>query len=843
MNSDGKDSNETLGETAANDRIEDVASEVCETGSPGERHQFVNQEDDDWDLLEGRDLERAILPHRDASDNNSEEFDILQLVAERAGARPRNPDDKLKDKEPPEHHQPDVPPASAAKESGEEELAKLDSSEQHELVLVLAENDRKIDRKIDHDQELALTETRLQRNSQRHSAVDSQTPGAYAVAPPLGARYANTTLASSGTTSDSATDDEPVSTNGADAPATQPVPTATNSSGLVQATLLDDNNPRRLDLVQADEVDLEQENQRRQLRRQQYAVRRRQIGYVFLAVFAVAMMALVFVLGVFYGKGIGGDNDLSAPLATVALSPTSAPSYHTPSAAPSSPLSMLLETLPNYTLQTLMDPFSPQSEAMHWLENHQNITRLEEWRKVQLFALATLFYSLDGPNWPKPIRNDWLDDTKSECDWFYSNYGVFDEDTGQFQLNEEDSSHREPCKNGGWVYKLIILEGLRLDELESATAMATSKKPRLPLEIGLLTGLKWLFLNDNGIPGKLTEFLPQDVGVMASLKELGLNDNQFTGSIPSEVGLWTSLTGLWMQHSTLISTLPSEIGQLTNMKGLAFGGNLLSGIIPSEIASMNRLNQLWMTGNLLSGLPSEMGLLTALTGLGANDNSLSGSLPSEFALLQNLTGMWIQGNSLSGSVPLEFQSMTALQHLGFNGNNLSGEFPIIPNLKSIRLNGNSIKVLPSEIGLMKDLKLLHLASNQFIGPMPSEIGVMHALQDVDLSNSQFSGSIASELGNLQQLKTLNLASNSFTGPIPSALSVLAANHSLRVFNISGNANLEGSLPNELCSLKEDSCVFGAKGRSCVFEFDCTRELCGCSCNCTLDPSQYHDFFP
>jgi hypothetical protein len=51
-------------------------------------------------------------------------------------------------------------------------------------------------------------------------------------------------------------------------------------------------------------------------------------------------------------------------------------------------------------------------------------TRLPEWRKKQLFALATFFCAFEGENWNKPIRERWMDDTVDECLWFSSDLGL-----------------------------------------------------------------------------------------------------------------------------------------------------------------------------------------------------------------------------------------------------------------------------------------------------------------------------------------------------------------------------------------------------------------------------------
>ena len=69
-----------------------------------------------------------------------------------------------------------------------------------------------------------------------------------------------------------------------------------------------------------------------------------------------------------------------------------------------------------------------------------------------------------------------------------------------------------------------------------------------------------------------------------------------------------------------------------------------------------------MGGSSLTGtLPSELGLLTALTKLYLVDNALSGVLPTELGLLTALVELILDGNSLTGSLPTELGLLTSLE--------------------------------------------------------------------------------------------------------------------------------------------------------------------------------------
>jgi len=136
--------------------------------------------------------------------------------------------------------------------------------------------------------------------------------------------------------------------------------------------------------------------------------------------------------------------------------------------------------------------------------------------------------------------------------------------------------------------------------------------------------------------------------------------------------------------------------------------------------------------------------------------------------------------------------------------------------------------LPTEIGLMTNLKLFNAASNDFHGPLPSQIGQLPILELLDLSENLISGELPSqELSSLTRLKhlslsrkkksgrkmsgplpsfgtlqleTLTIDGNEFSGPIP--IDFLEASVGLQIFNISGNRLDAGTVPAILADLPE-----------------------------------------
>ena len=137
----------------------------------------------------------------------------------------------------------------------------------------------------------------------------------------------------------------------------------------------------------------------------------------------------------------------------------------------------------------------------------------------------------------------------------------------------------------------------------------------LPAEIGQLTSLTELVLNDN----QLTS-VPAEIGQLTSLVALRLYENELT-SVPAEIGQLTSLEELFLNGNQLTS-VPAEIGQLTSLRWLHLNGNQLTSV-PAEIGQLTSLEKLWLYSNQLTSVPAEIGQLTSLERLGLSDNQLT----------------------------------------------------------------------------------------------------------------------------------------------------------------------------------------------------------------------------
>lgn len=539
-----------------------------------------------------------------------------------------------------------------------------------------------------------------------------------------------------------------------------------------------------------------------------------------------------------------------------AILPTSAPSAvqsEYPSYAPSGVFSILMDSLSSTTLESLKSISTPQWKALDWLENHPELPGMAEWRRKQLFALATFFFAMGGEAWPEVVKDRWLQYDRQECLWFSSKFGGLWE--GQYEETEyyPDFGIEDPCNSTQGKFLTLFLANFDL----------SNQNVLVPPETALLTSLTTFSLAGNGINASILDFLPSAFYQLANLTFLNFNQNHLTGSIssefgqmvgmvhfsfhqnwlsgplPSELGLMTSMSWLDLTWNTLTGPLPSELGLMTNTTLLNLGDNSLSGMIPSEVGLMTSMTTLFLTGNCFTGfIPSELGQMSASTGLFLSNNILSGLVPTELGLMTGMSWLHLGNNSLMGQLPSELGLMTGMTGLVLQHNELNGQLPStlgqMTSMTWLHLGTNNLNgSLPSEVGQMTSMRGLFLNDNSLTGLLPSELGLMTSARRLNLFSNSLAGPVPSELALMTSLKLLRLENNTLTGAIPGELEVLATNGSLVLLKMANNS-LSGTIPENLCSLG----MFDQSLKTGL-SFDCSDLLCGC-CWCPCPGSNSSD---
>jgi Leucine-rich repeat (LRR) protein len=431
------------------------------------------------------------------------------------------------------------------------------------------------------------------------------------------------------------------------------------------------------------------------------------------------------------------------------------------------------------------DPVIPQVQAYQWLLQDPNLASYPPWRQKQRFALATLYYSTNGPYWRHPSKSlFWMDEemtedsnsrqppssTLEECQWFPQAC----DDTGRLRrllLNDINldgtippeifwglsALHQiqfqdNPNLRGPIPTEIGLAQELQVVWLQRCgLGSSNNKKAVIPTEIGLLgDSLLYLDLSYNPL-GSLNRTQTSSSPATSTLRSKQIHD------LPTELGLLTSLQELILASDYLIGTLPSEIGRLKQLQySLQLQSNSLSGVLPTTLGHLQALEHFYASSNHFAGsVPSQFGLLSNLKILDLSENHLEGQLP---VLLFGNAGMegskleqlWIYDNLLTGSLA---------SSIGYLSNTLT----------SLDLSMNQLaSSLPTEIGRLKLLAGLWMYQNGLTGPLPSELGEQSQLHQLSLFGNKLSGSIPSQLSALD-LQALWLDDNSLSGRIPSDL--------------------------------------------------------------------------
>lgn len=131
--------------------------------------------------------------------------------------------------------------------------------------------------------------------------------------------------------------------------------------------------------------------------------------------------ALLVLVGIVLGITIplssrsSSPSTTSTPISTPTAGPVEAPLE--PTAAPTIDPS-LVELLTSVSFDNgaaLFSPDTPQNKAMIWLAGNANLDSYSAQRKIQRFALATLYYSTGGDSWNR--NAGWLSNGDECGDW------------------------------------------------------------------------------------------------------------------------------------------------------------------------------------------------------------------------------------------------------------------------------------------------------------------------------------------------------------------------------------------------------------------------------------------
>jgi len=129
-------------------------------------------------------------------------------------------------------------------------------------------------------------------------------------------------------------------------------------------------------------------------------------------------------------------------------------------------------------------------------------------------------------------------------------------------------------------------------------------------------------------------------------------------------------------------------------------------------------------------------------------------------------------NDMQGTLPTEIGLLSELKELALSSNNISGSLPPqLSKLSSLRFmllgNNQLTGTLPAWFGELSDVRSLSISSNSLHGSIPNDMASMSRLTLLGLSDNDFSGTLPQNFENFLSLNYLFLSNNKFEGTIPS----------------------------------------------------------------------------
>ena len=481
------------------------------------------------------------------------------------------------------------------------------------------------------------------------------------------------------------------------------------------------------------------------------------------------------------------------------------------------PAPFQIEGLPEYSLEILMadtDGTSPQTQAYQWMINDPFLEEYPAPRQLQRFALAVIYFSTHGNTWISG-GNSYLAAANSDTISSPASSGA------------RTSSLPGPP---GLPEPPPVIPGLVLQKLTVTTGNITKNvSPWLDY-----TTDECLWFNKNSLSN--AETCNRD-GIYTFLF---LSNNNLQGTLPPEMALLTNLHVVKIGRNRLEGTLPSSIfkGWKDSILALDVAANTMTGTVSPAIAEWsNTLRAIHLLGNRFSGqlFATDPSVTTAKTGvlglsqlriLMAGDNAFTGSIPSQISTaLPYLKTMELSHNQLESYIPSEIGVLEEIRVLGLANNDFIGRIPsqlgLLSRVFSMKFQNNFLSgSLPSELGQLSAMEILQLQNNvELHGIIPSEIGAL-AVPDAD--NRSFEVPAIMNVDPSQNIAVISNSSNVIPS-LPATNEVSTADLNtmvyLKVFTLEGT-HLTGELPSEFCSSAVE-----------VLGFDCSKELCGCDCPC------------
>ena len=126
------------------------------------------------------------------------------------------------------------------------------------------------------------------------------------------------------------------------------------------------------------------------------------------------------------------------------------------------------------------------------------------------------------------------------------------------------------------IANLVVLESLDLSNqassvYDSSTGIRVTRglRGQIPLEIGQVSFLQKLFLQNNILTGTM----PESLARLTYLGSLNLEDNFIGGEIPSSINILEQLGNVMLARNRLMGEIPDLGGSVDNVRTVTMSGN------------------------------------------------------------------------------------------------------------------------------------------------------------------------------------------------------------------------------------------------------------------------------
>uniref|UniRef100_A0A0E0JVR4 Leucine-rich repeat-containing N-terminal plant-type domain-containing protein n=1 Tax=Oryza punctata TaxID=4537 RepID=A0A0E0JVR4_ORYPU len=266
-------------------------------------------------------------------------------------------------------------------------------------------------------------------------------------------------------------------------------------------------------------------------------------------------------------------------------------------------------------------------------------------------------------------------------------------------------------------------------------------------------------------------------GNNGTVTELSLPSMVLEGPISASLANLTGLRRLDLSYNSLSGELPPELVSSGSVVFHDVSFNRLNGKLQESSPSLphHPLQVLNISNNFFAGeFPSTiLEKKSDLVAINASHNTFSGELPFSFCISSpSFPLLDLSYNLFRGSIPAEIGKCSSLRVLkASNNDNINGSLPdelfgasMLEHLSFLK-NGLEGKLDGKQITNLKNIVVLDLGSNNFIGDIPDSIGQLKRLEELHLDYNRMSGELSSALGNCTNLKIINLKYNNFRGEL------------------------------------------------------------------------------